>query len=323
MENTKITSHLNEKIVQGQNLIYCSTMQLAWNELCKFVGGDICFPQCASPETSLTAKELNEHPFTTKDLNVNSYVTMADTVKNGVVARIKKELKEKFDESSKVDFSRMDPDDIVAYAFLLKVLEFEEKFEDLKGMIFTSSSEFVPFMNTHVQAFGVEKVKIGHSRKLLDQVKVLHYKDLNEFTISLKTKSNEFITLARMEPSPTLQDTLLRMKRGSFGGLDVGEVLKIPKISFDLEHHFHEWISQNIYVGDKHSGYFIGDAVQFIKFDLDEEGAKLRSEAALTAKRCISFEASCRRFVFDGPFLIVLRETENSPPYFVAWIENP
>ena len=249
MENTKITSHLNEKIVQGQNLIYCSTMQLAWNELCNFVGGDIRFPKCTSPETSLTVKELSAHPFTTKDLNVNSYITLADFVKNDVVGRIKKGLKEKFNETSKVDFSNLAQDDIVAYAFLLKVLEFEEKFEDLKGMIFTSSSEFVSFMNTHVQAFGIEKVKTGHSKKLLEQVKVLYYKDPREFTVSLKTKSNEFITLARMQPCTTLQDTLHDIKRESFENLDVGEVLKIPKISFDLEHHFQELISQNIFVG--------------------------------------------------------------------------
>ena len=49
----------------------------------------------------------------------------------------------------------------------------------------------------------------------------------------------------------------------------------------------------------------------------------MRSEAAIISYRCISFEAPCRKFVFDGQFLVVLRETENSPPYFVAWIENP
>jgi len=32
LKHTIITAHLEEKIVPGKNVIYCSTFQLAWNE---------------------------------------------------------------------------------------------------------------------------------------------------------------------------------------------------------------------------------------------------------------------------------------------------
>ena len=81
-------------------------------------------------------------------------------------------------------------------------------------------------------------------------------------------------------------------------------------------------IGQDLYVNGEHADYFIADAVQFIKFILNEEGAKLRSEMAIFAKRCISFsEKKPRQFIFDKPFLIYLKE-KDSPLYFAAWVAN-
>jgi hypothetical protein len=68
---------------------------------------------------------------------------------------------------------------------------------------------------------------------------------------------------------------------------------------------------------------FQTDAVQFIKFFLNEEGAVLRSEAAIHCLRCLSFNVNRpRRMIFDGPFLIYIKEKPDYPPYFAAWITN-
>ena len=41
LKNTVVTAHLEERIVPGKNVLWCSTFQLAWNEGCRNAGGDI------------------------------------------------------------------------------------------------------------------------------------------------------------------------------------------------------------------------------------------------------------------------------------------
>jgi hypothetical protein len=178
VKDTKVTSHLNEKISKGENLIYCSTMQLAWNELCNFFKGDVCFPGNKSVATTLTTQELNKHSFKKTDLDSSSYIAMADAIESGIVGKIKKDLKERFNETSKIDFSHLSPGDVLAYAFLLKVLEFEQKFDEIDDLVFTPSHN----EHTPVEAFGMGN-KSKNLTKLSKQVKILHYKNPSEFTI--------------------------------------------------------------------------------------------------------------------------------------------
>jgi hypothetical protein len=136
-----------------------------------------------------------------------------------------------------------------------------------------------------------------------------------------------------MKPGETLLECLNNKEIDGMAPekLHSGDTLKIPKISFDLEHHFEELCGNDIFVNkdankkEESTGLYVGDAVQFIKFDLNEEGAKLRSEAAVMCFRCCTADfdrEEPRMFVFDGPFLICLSQTQDSQPYFVAWIEN-
>ena len=322
MKNTKITSHLNEEIKTGNNLIYCSTMQLAWNELCDYFKGDIFFRE--NVDAMKAAFELNKKSFKKTDLSQDSFIALADLVGNGIVNKITKELKERFNETSKCDFSQLEPDDVLAYAFLLKVLEFEHKFENIENFQFISDSK----KPTSVEAFGLKKAKLND---ISEQVKILYWNGPSEFIIDLRTKSGEFITLAKMKPEETLQkiynSVVDKISKSHTDYMRKDEILKVPKISFDLEHHFSEMVGQDIYVSKdnnpEHSGYYIGDAVQFIKFDLNEEGAKLRSEAAIQCFRCASFKVSePREFIFDGPFMICLKQTKDAAPYFISWVEN-
>jgi hypothetical protein len=81
-------------------------------------------------------------------------------------------------------------------------------------------------------------------------------------------------------------------------------------------------IGQILHVSGKMSDYYIAYAVQFIKFLLNEEGAKLRSEMAIISRKCyVSYEEKPRQFIFDKPFLIYLKE-EKKAPYFAAWVGN-
>ena len=319
---TRITARLNDTISQDENLIYCATVNLTWNELSEFMKGKVTFGQ-----PNETVDFLNRKSFTKDMLDEKCYLAYADLVENGIVNKIVKNLKEKFDETSKIDFNSLDlkPSDILAYSFLLKILTFEKKFEALGNHLY--------FSGELVDAFGIKKVNDDTEEKLKNQVYVLHYKNPDDFSVSLRTQSQNVIILVKTPTVDTIEniielnETLIEaslktsLERPEFR-LQKNESLMIPKIEFDLEHHFKEMIGQDLYVDGEHADYYIADAVQFIKFVLNEEGAKLRSEMAMFAKRCISFnEPKPRQFIFDKPFLIYLKE-KDSPLYFAAWVAN-
>lgn len=323
--STTITARLNERIEYNENLIYCATVNLTWNELSEFMKGKVTFGQpCESVDF------LNRKSFTKDMLDEKCYIAYADLIENGILAKIIKNLKEKFNEISKIDLNpaNFNPSDILAYSFLLKILTFEKKFENISDQL-----RFNNDTNTKdelVDAFGLKKVREDVEHKLKNQVYIIDYTDENDFSIALKTESQDTIVLI-MPPIVDTMENIIKRNEDlvnkhsiTYRGyrLQTNESLIIPKIEFDLEHHFKEMIGQALCVDDKISGYFIADAVQFIKFLLNEEGAKLRSEMAMIAKRCISFnEEKPRQFVFNKPFLIYLKE-ENKPPYFAAWVGN-
>ena len=315
---TRITARLNDTISPDENLIYCATVNLTWNELSEFMKGKITF---GKPDE--TVEFLNRKSFTKDMLDEKCYLAYADLVGNDIVNKIVKNLKEKFDEISKIDFNSLDlkPSDILAYSFLLKILTFEKKFEALDNHLH--------FSGELVDAFGIKKVNDGTEEKLKNQVYVLHYENPDDFSVSLRTQSQDVIILVKTPTADTIEN-IIKLNEILIEGslekpefrLQKNESLMIPKIEFDLEHHFKEMIGQDLYVDGEHADYFIADAVQFIKFVLNEEGAKLRSEMAIFAKRCISFsEKKPRQFIFDKPFLIYLKE-KDSPLYFAAWVAN-
>jgi hypothetical protein len=200
-----------------------------------------------------TVDFLNKKSFTKEMLDKGCYLAYADRVGNGVVDRIVKNLKEKFGETSRIDFSNLQPSDILAYSFLLKVLTFANKFENL--------DEHLYFDGTLVKAFGLEKVRAGN--KLLDQVYVLYYDDPMNFSIALKTEIDDVIVLTQTPSQGSMGEIISRCEdvfgsgyhSSKHGGrLQPNESLMIPKLEFDLEHHFKELIGQEALVNGNSSG---------------------------------------------------------------------
>lgn len=68
---------------------------------------------------------------------------------------------------------------------------------------------------------------------------------------------------------------------------------------------------------------YIEEAVQLIRFQLDDSGAILESDAAVVMLNGDEPPPEPRRFVFDRPFLLYLQQRQAKQPYFVMWVENP
>ena len=68
--------------------------------------------------------------------------------------------------------------------------------------------------------------------------------------------------------------------------------------------------------------YFITEALQGIKFKLDENGVVFESYASMRISKSIERLPDPKYLIFDKPFLFCLKEKTGKYPYFVMWVDN-
>jgi hypothetical protein len=97
------------------------------------------------------------------------------------------------------------------------------------------------------------------------------------------------------------------------------EDLDVPVLNFDILREYSELYGRPMEASNEQmNGTDIMIALQSIRFRLDETGAVLKSEARVTYK---SIAPRC--FIFDKPFLIILKLRQAANPYFALWVANP
>jgi hypothetical protein len=317
LKHTIITANLEEKIVPGKNIIYCSTFQLAWNELRdNIVKEDIRL----DGDPPLVAV-LNKKLATKDDISPDSYLAMVGFGKDGILEKVNNSLRSKFGDAAPTVTEPLGPEDILAYAYLLKDLKFATPFESLKEPVEFQSS----LCTSNVRAFGIKEFNPGKRKhqKLAEEVSILGYADEGaEFVVGLSSKSpKDEIVLAKVKPAETLLETFRSVhsaaERRESWDLDHDDTLQVPKLDFDLRHSYSELIQKSLR-NEGFQGYFITKAQQDIRFRLNERGAMLKSEARLK----VESKERPRRLVFDAPFLLYLREKQGKFPYLAIWVDN-
>lgn len=316
LKRTVVTAHLEYGIEPGANVLWCSTFQLAWNELAGLGGGAIKYQKKVEMVTV-----LNRSPVRKEDLDDASYVALAGTVGGGVYRRINKALKEKFGgRAAPVMASAsgpLPPDGCVAYAYLFKHLPFESPF--------TRFSYPLRFGKAKVASFGIADFYKGleAEMRMARQVAVLDYKSESDFIIELKTKAKkDRLILAKVAPSDTLSGTISEVRRRAATSrsteMQEEETLRIPVFDFDLLREYTELHGLRIdSKTEALSGQRLARASQRIRFRLDQDGVALLSEASID-----TFGAPPRLFLFDKPFLVLLQRANAKNPYFALWVAN-
>ncbi|HEX5112757.1 MAG TPA: hypothetical protein VFV79_07915, partial [Saprospiraceae bacterium] len=66
----------------------------------------------------------------------------------------------------------------------------------------------------------------------------------------------------------------------------------------------------------------IGAMFENINFDLDEAGAKVESQAVITAERGAAPKKPGRYFFLDKPFWVIMKRSESNNPYFLLGVNN-
>lgn len=339
LKSTTIAPHLSVKLVPECNLLWCGTFQMAWNECVKLTGGPLRFV----PDAPLAA-DMNRQEFRREYADESNCVVVADFVRNDVYGQIERALRAK---ASPSDYASHQPDrthavrpqDIVAYAYLQTDLRFPLPFERLDNRL--------TFLGTRVAAFGIGPERKTDQERLYPQVWIHEYRDRNDFVVELDSgHQGDRLILAKIKPGETLLATIQGVEKRLVTlpasrnpacltekqkeqvqqhiGIS-GDVLMIPKMAFDLTRRYSELIGRFLVPARKSiaGDLQLQDAVQTIRFEMDERGVELRSSSQM------SFGCSAtpsppnnRWMVFDGPFLLMLQREKAPLPYFAVWIAN-
>lgn len=324
-EETETSAEINFALTLednvGQDTAWCGTFQLIWNDLKNDLAKqDIIFMQ--EPDLQVV-KNLNKETFKTEDISENSYYKVYGNPTLELKEQIEKAIKEKFNEESEIldDFSwgSNNPKDYFLYCMLKKEFEFPVAFKELED------GEFANGKYSKINYFGLEK---DAEEELRNQVEVLYYNSPSQFAVKLKTKQNDEIILARGEEGNTFQEIYNNINTNSENYEGIKEFtekdeLKIPNIDFKQKTEFTE-LEQKEFSFANGDVYIIDKALQTIKFELDKEGGKIKSEAGIMTKEMAiaTDEIKERKFNFDDEFVIFLKENDKEKPYFAASISD-
>jgi hypothetical protein len=294
-EKTEFIPTLEHKVKKDKNFIYCATFIFAWKELTK------SFNSIEFPNGNTDIVLLNKS---------NSFKNVLK--------------KDEYKISQEVD-----GDFVKIRAEFNKSLPFEIKLQSFKDKL--------TFNGEKVSSFGV---KGYDSNEQLKTVKIIYYKNDNNFIIKLlpKDKEHEIILFKTEQGFNSIAEMTLEIEKLTEIGkveiknekinwkyyYDVEDIVIIPKFSFNIQTNY-KTIEGTSFVADGEY-YDIIKAWQRTAFILDESGAEIESEAEIayvTEEIEEEYEKpKPKKMVFDKPFLILLKRTDATNPYFGLWTTN-
>ena len=313
--DASILATMNDDMPKG-NTLWVGTFQIVWNEV---IDNLVHHPIEFVEGTTITAKNLNKREFNKTDISENSYYTKYGIVSPKLKKEIEKGIKEKFNETSDIldsfDFT-YNPMKIFVYAMLKKDFKFLEPFDKLSDGVFGTIN------NEKVKYFGIDSKSSG---KLYKNVSVLFYNSDNDYAVKLNTKTNDKVILYRTDEIKKFNEYFEDIKtkdkefndRKYFGQYDR---LKVPDISLYLITNFKDVEGKNI----KNADLRIDKTIETIDFKMDNEGVKLKSEAAMmmTCTSAPGPKPQIRYYYFDKDFVLFLIEDGKNVPYYAMRITD-
>ena len=314
-ETLDILPLFNSKSFQ-QNRLWVGTFQLVWNDLMDgIVKGPVKFEDYKSP----LAKELNKQTFKADQLSEASYYKTFGATSPELKAEIENALKEKFGETSDIlnsfDWTPAKGKFFV-YAMLKKDFKFLTAFDKLKPARFAHSFNKVDY-------FGIDK----NSDKILDKmVHVMFYNSSKDFAISVTTQGKDILYLYRTDDDKNFERLYadMFMKKAKYQGSReflAKDELKVPDINLYSEKSFDELCNHPI----KDTDITIDKALETVEFKMNNEGVKLKSEAAIATTMSMPLipqNLKPRKFYFDDTFVLFLQEYDKDMPYFALRVND-
>ncbi len=335
---TLVTPHTEARITHGQNLLWCATAQMAWDEAARVAGLPSLEVRGADDSDGVRAMSL--HPFPREALDPKTFVVAGGGHPDPVGDRFSDALRATFGAVPEgVEAPNPASGRAAAYAYLLKEIRFRVPFVACDEPVSFRTGPTSFFGCTEVQAFGY--VGANHDGAPTDpqghrldedlpltQVR-LHWQDdpesPSEFIIELLPDSRDRILLARIEPESTLERTWQEVARRTGRGgapLPGFERFAIPKIDIGKLVANFDGLRGTIPQKGTRPAWTLERFAQWTKFRLDETGARLESFSGITMTQVLGDAPEYPSYVFDRPFLVALIEKGATRPYFLLWIGN-
>jgi hypothetical protein len=321
---TVIVPTLDSPIPEGKSAIWCASFQFAWNRLKDNVAKEPIQLTNAQP----LADRLNRADQSEDDVEPDALYAAAGLAKDGIVERIQAQMASKFPNVPRPELN-VPLGGAVAYAYLAASAKYDYPyFENDEPFMFRDSSG----KETAVGSFGIREKDDYAYERLREQVQILYCprpaiqrNQLYEFILDpCKTSQPYQIVLARIDPKPTLAETLadvrqkIEARTTRFGPkLGPRDTLLVPNMAWKVSHRFKELEGgDKVFLNPALGGLYLDTAMQTIQFRLDRYGAELASESKVLMKPIASY------FDFNRPFLVYMTKRGGQHPFFVAWVEN-
>ena len=297
-----------------QDRVWVGTFQLVWNDfmdkyvhgIVKFIGG--------TPEF---VEELNKQEITTDDVNDKCFYKYSGKITANTKKTIENAIKKKFNETSDLlDQLDLTPasNRFIIYTMLKKDFKFLHAFDKLGKS---------NFRDTKTEFFGINN---RSNEQLREGVNVLFYYSDSDYAVSLKTADEDEVFLYRTPNTKTFNyiysDMLAKQKK--FNGkkyMANKDELKIPDLKFSEEKEFSQLAGKRV----KGTRLQIEQALETVKFEMNNEGVKLKSEAGMTMKLTSAGPGKVeqpRYFYFDDTFVLFIKEKNKANPYFALRVHN-
>ncbi len=308
--DTKQETKVNNSIIKNEETdkdLWCITFQLVWNEFSDYIKQD---KVKLLPSNPPLADELNKKLYTKADISEDSYFLAQGKTNKDLKKQIENGIYKKFKEKSDIInlINWEDKEGYLFYAMLKKNFTFPKAFDILSPSTFEGKGNYKYFGKKGKNNFD-------------ENLKVLFYKNENEYAVSLNTKENEKVILFRTEKDDNFENLYKYIKENisleEFSKLDT---LKIPYLKVDKTLSFGELCNKKI----AGTNLMISQALQTIKFNLDNKGGSLKSEAAIALMKCAMPMApeKPRHYDFDKKFVLFLIETGKDNPYFAMKVND-
>jgi len=325
--------------------VWTPTFQLCWNELINLLGTKTVEYINGNPPL---ADELNKQKFQKSDLNGKDYYISVSKQTLQNKKKIEKAIKEKFNETSDIlaqfNFPNI-PDDRTnewfIYSILIKNFPFSAAFDILSPEYFNDKQD------SKYKYFGIiseNSTNKENVRELKKHITPLFYANDDDFALSITDKSDsEEMILYLTDSNKSFDEIFDEIKEKSLRkdeytkirtiqqkqGDDVTIVFenkyKVPYLDMDKTLAFDSELANKPIKNNNGEDFYIKKTIQTIKFKLDNTGAKLKSEAAISGLKSAMYIKKIKiynNYYFNRPFVIFLKEKNKDKPYFAARIKD-
>lgn len=298
------------------NSIWIGTFNLAWNELIEqYIHEDIKF----NGENTELVNKLNRQDFKKDQISEDDYYIKVGQTSEILKEQILRDIKNKFtiEDSTvlkSIRFDNVSTNSFTIYSLLYKQFEFLKPFDRLEDSKFGDSESLIKY-------FGINN---SSDEELNKNVEVLFYYNKNDFSLKLKTKEDDEIIIYRTNKNQSFDEYYREIEEKSqkYEGskeFDENDELRIPYINIDTIINYDELCGKFIEGTD---ALYIQNAVQNIKFILNESGGRIASEAGIKGEENSFTVELPRYFYYDNSFILFLKEENKEQPYMSLKVDN-